>query len=193
MVVISLIAGPSFIPITEVRCVSVSFGKQDPSIRFSVKSWNEVKVKAYSLKFRKANLYQVTFAYCPQSLTPATKCATSWTDQSIMGLEAETGLNTGDTGDWDSSFSFFILSLKSSGSSFWRFILSRRPGRALLFSDTCERNGFMSAKLLIGAALKDWWWAARMGRRSWPMEAGDTGGSPEARPWSLYLAARHRM
>ena len=38
MLVISLIAGPSFIPITVVKCVSVSFGKHDPSIKFSEKT-----------------------------------------------------------------------------------------------------------------------------------------------------------
>ena len=47
IVVMSLIAGPSLIPITEVRCVSVSFGKQDPSIRLSEKSWNEAWVSWY--------------------------------------------------------------------------------------------------------------------------------------------------
>ena len=37
MVVMSLMAGPSFRPITVVRWVSVSFGRQEPSIRLSEK------------------------------------------------------------------------------------------------------------------------------------------------------------
>lgn len=57
MVVISLIAGPSFIPITEVRCVSVSFGKQEPSIRLSENSLKEINVKAFTVN--KSHLYHL--------------------------------------------------------------------------------------------------------------------------------------